>query len=219
MKEFKINNAKLATMMALQDEINAATHSSWRERKFPWYRSIWIGCAEMMGHLGCESNGDSQKPNMDQVRLEIVEIFHSGLSIMIQNANPSQFLELAMRIGTPLFEPTAGAQTDIRCAVESFAEKTLADKHFHPNQFSRLMALSGMSFDDLYCMYVGKNVLIKFRQDHGYAHGSYVKAWNGLGDHKVLARLIESMNIDADEFPSLLYDGLEREYSLVADKE
>ena len=50
---------------------------------------------------------------------------------------------------------------------------------------------SGLNLDALYTLYVGKNILNKFRQDHGYKEGSYIKIWNGEEDNVIMQRLLE----------------------------
>lgn len=216
MNNFKTNVAKLTVMMQMQDDINSVIYPDWRERRFPWHRAIWTECAEMMDHVGWKWwHNIEHKVDTAQVNLELVDVWHFGISILIQNIQPSQYEELAIKLGNTVFEPTAGAYTDIRVALEAFVSKTLADKLFHVHSFSRLMALSGLSFDELYTMYVGKNVLNKFRQDNGYKTGGYVKIWNGLEDNKVLAASVSKMNADAADFPTLLYSMLHKEYHAI----
>ncbi len=50
----------------------------------------------------------------------------------------------------------------------------------------------GLNLDALYAIYVGKNVLNKFRQNHGYKDGSYKKTWNGVEDNEVLNEILKS---------------------------
>lgn len=214
MSDFKTNVTKLVTMLEMQDSMNALVYADWRERRFPWYRAIWTESAEMLEHIGWKWWKDvGVEADVAQVKLELVDIWHFGMSILIQNAQSSQYAEIAIQIGNPLFEPNAGAQTDIRSALETFVAHTLVDKHFHVQQFARLMALIGMSFDELYLMYVGKNVLNKFRQENGYKTGKYKKNWKGREDNIALIEIISTLNKDSSEFPILLMNGLSREYS------
>src|SRR5690606_33754136 len=45
--------------------------------------------------------------------------------------------------------------------------------------FAALLRACRMDWKDLFCQYVGKNVLNFFRQDHGYKEGTYRKLWSG----------------------------------------
>jgi hypothetical protein len=59
--------------------------------------------------------------------------------------------------------------------------------------------------DELYRLYVGKNILNRFRQDHGYKEGTYIKIWQGEEDNVVMQRILEkSENIAPQELYALL---------------
>jgi hypothetical protein len=51
-----------------------------------------------------------------------------------------------------------------------------------------------MPFEELYRRYVGKNVLIFFRQDNGYKDGIYRKTWEGREDNEHLVELMTSLD-------------------------
>ena len=63
------------------------------------------------------------------------------------------------------------------------------------------------SFDQLYRMYVGKNVLNFFRQDHGYKEGTYVKVWGGREDNEHLSDLLAVMDVAEDDFAESAVQG------------
>ena len=65
-----------------------------------------------------------------------------------------------------------------------------ATGEIHMHAFLALLEQFQMSFDDLYRLYVAKNVLNMFRQDHGYKQGTYVKTWMGEEDNVVLDNLL-----------------------------
>ncbi len=68
---------------------------------------------------------------------------------------------------------------------------------------------SELNLDTLYKLYVGKNILNQFRQDHGYKEGSYIKLWNGEEDNVVMQRILDTNDaISPDE----LYIALEEAY-------
>ena len=75
--------------------------------------------------------------------------------------------------------------------------------------FLELARMSGLDIVSLYRLYVGKNVLNQFRQDHGYKEGSYVKEWNGLEDNAVMKRIWEE---NGELKPDALYAELESHY-------
>ena len=68
---------------------------------------------------------------------------------------------------------------------------------------------SGLNLDALYKLYVGKNILNQFRQDHGYKEGTYIKLWNGEEDNVTMQRVLEE---NEDVTPDGLYQALEGAY-------
>ncbi len=198
---------QLMTMLEMQDAMNAKVNLDWRDRNHEWYRAIWIEAAELMDHFGWKW-WKKQTPDRDQVVLELVDIWHFGLSDLIMKESSIDACvekitsELDLGVGT----------NDFRQEVEHFAEKTLSTRSFDIAGFAQLMVGIDLSFDDLYGRYVGKNVLNFFRQDHGYKEGSYIKVWQGREDNEHLVDLVETLDQQAADFKDQLYAGLVERY-------
>ena len=192
-------------MLDLQDRMNTKVHPEWREQGFEWYRAAWIECAELMDHAGYKwwKHAD---PDLEQIQLEVVDIWHFGMSAML--AKCSDMDTLAHEISTDLDEGPREAVASVLEATEALAEVCLTTQSFSTPAFLSLMRASGLSFDQLYRMYVGKNVLNFFRQDHGYKVGSYVKVWGGREDNEHLSDLLATMDVADDDFAESLYKGL-----------
>ena len=73
---------KLLTMLELQDAMNRKVNPDWRQAGYAWYRAIWTECAEMLDHYGWKW-WKHQEPDMEQVSLEIIDIWHFALSDLI----------------------------------------------------------------------------------------------------------------------------------------
>jgi len=192
-------------MLDLQDRMNTKVHPEWREQGFEWYRAAWIECAELMDHAGYKwwKHAD---PDLEQIQLEVVDIWHFGMSALL--AQGSDIDTLAREISTDLDEEPREAVASLLEATEALAEVCLTTQSFSTPAFLSLMRASGLSFDQLYRMYVGKNVLNFFRQDHGYKEGSYVKVWGGREDNEHLSGLLATMDVADDDFAESLYKGL-----------
>ncbi|MCZ6488879.1 MAG: dUTP diphosphatase [Gammaproteobacteria bacterium] len=198
---------KLLVMLELQDAMNSRVNSNWRQANNEWYRAIWTECAEMLDHYGWKW-WKHQQPDLDQVRLELVDILHFAMSdYLLQDGDND---EVAARILDEMACP--GKIDDMRQAIESMAQSTIADQSMHFSGFANIMRLIEMDFDQLYRMYVGKNVLNFFRQDHGYRDGSYIKVWQDREDNEHLAELLASLDSDSVEFKDQLYQGLHARY-------
>jgi hypothetical protein len=72
-----------------------------------------------------------------------------------------------------------------------------------------MSASLNLKLSELYQLYIGKNILNQFRQDHGYKEGSYIKEWHGVEDNVVMQKLL---NDKSDITPDELYQGLEKNY-------
>lgn len=199
---------QLQTMLALQDEINTLVNDNWRGQNFPWYRAIWVESAELLDHYGWKW-WKKQQPDSDQVKLELVDIWHFGLSLELQRGNPERVAAHMLR------ELEGGQRTagDFRTDLEAFTLNTLASKQFDLLGFAQLLIDTQMSFDELYQRYVGKNVLNRFRQDNGYKDGSYVKNWSGREDNEHLAEIAGQLDTSSADFGERLYRTLQDRYS------
>ena len=73
----------LQTMAAMQDTHNKNVHPQWWDQGYEYYRAIWVECAELLDHFGWKW-WKHQTPDLDQVKLEIVDIWHFGLSELMR---------------------------------------------------------------------------------------------------------------------------------------
>ncbi len=201
-----LHRARLRNMAALQDRHNRQVHADWRNQGYEYYRAVWIECAELLDHIGWKW-WRRQDRDLEQVRLEIVDIWHFGLSDLLRaNAvNDALADRMASRAN-----PVEGA--DFRAAVEVLALRALENRRFDIDAFLDVMNALPMGLDELHDIYVGKNVLNAFRQDHGYRDGSYVKTWDGREDNAHLAEIAAGLDIARPSYADDLYVALEVRY-------
>lgn len=199
---------QIKIMLELQDGMNTKVTANWQQQGYEWYRAIWVECAELMDHYGWKW-WKKQSPDTEQVALELIDIWHFGLSILLQSG--ASLDDVVARIQQELVIATD--EKDFRLDLEKFAAATLSDKQFHIRLFARLMAGVNMSFDQLYRGYVGKNVLNFFRQDHGYKDGTYRKHWNdGREDNEHLVEAVQLLDASKTGFKDELYRALTHRY-------
>jgi dimeric dUTPase (all-alpha-NTP-PPase superfamily) len=197
---------QIQVMLDLQDAMNTRVHSDWRQQGFEWYRAIWIECAELMDHYGWKW-WKKQTPDIDQVKLEVIDIWHFGLSMLLVNNTSATMIE--EQLSSAFKKESAN---DFLESVELFAGDVLVSKTFSIEKFTCMLTASGMSFDELYTGYVGKNVLNFFRQDHGYKEGTYHKLWGGKEDNEHLVELVNTIDTSANDFKEKLYAALDSRY-------
>jgi dimeric dUTPase (all-alpha-NTP-PPase superfamily) len=204
-----MNPQQIKTMLDLQDAMNTKVNANWKSQGYEWYRAIWVECAELLDHYGWKW-WKKQTPDTEQVALELIDIWHFGLSILLQSGLSLE--QATAKIQNELKITTD--EKDFRLDLEKYASATLLDKQFHLGLFGRLMAGVNMSFDQLYRGYVGKNVLNFFRQDHGYKDGGYRKHWSdGREDNEHLVEAIQSLDASNASFKDDLYQALVIRYS------
>ncbi len=197
---------QLKVMLELQNAMNTRVHSEWREQGFEWYRAIWIESAELMDHYGWKW-WKHQKPDVEQVKLELIDIFHFGLSILL--VNKTSIESIAEQVSDAL---KVDESVDFKNALEAFTAHTLNEKDFSVSLFVRLLKGMEMTFEDLYSGYVSKNVLNFFRQDHGYQEGTYKKIWDGREDNEHLVELVAELDVSDAQFSAKLYQSLKTRY-------
>ncbi len=206
-REVDLHRAQLRNMAALQDRHNRQVHADWRNQGYAYYRAVWIECAELLDHIGWKWWRRQQR-DVEQARLEVVDIWHFGLSDLLRaNAvNDALADRMAARAAA-----TEGA--DLRAAVERLALGALKHENFDIDAFVDVMNALPMRLDELHDIYVGKNVLNAFRQDHGYRDGSYLKIWNGREDNAHLAEIAAGLDIARPSYADDLYAALQARYT------
>jgi dimeric dUTPase (all-alpha-NTP-PPase superfamily) len=198
----------LETMLAMQHSMNTRVHDHWIEQNFAWYRAIWIECGELIEHYGYKW-WKKQAPDMAQVQLEVIDIWHFGLSALFVPGKSQQDLAREIAAEVADYQPLG---LDVREATEALAQHALETRGFSPARFWELMLAAELDFDRLYTAYVGKNVLNFFRQDHGYKDGTYRKTWQGREDNEHLVELIDALDKGAEDFADRVYAALDRRY-------
>jgi dimeric dUTPase (all-alpha-NTP-PPase superfamily) len=198
---------QIRQMLTMQDAMNSRVSETWRDNGYEWYRAIWVECAEMLDHHGWKW-WKHQEIDVPQVQLELVDIFHFGLSLRLMDGKNVEAIseELAKELHQ------GSTENDFKVALENLASAAVTKKSFDAKALADCMFLMDMDLDELFRQYVGKNTLNFFRQDHGYKEGTYIKIWHGEEDNEVLASLVSTLDTNADDFQQQLYKALEEKY-------
>jgi len=202
-----MQSQQLLTLMRMQDEMNTKVNPSWREQGNEWYRAIWVESAEMLDHYGWKW-WKHQECDREQVILELIDIFHFGLSDLIEQEHNLVALAAKVADSWPQELPTK----DFKLALEDFTLQVLSTKKFDLASFLTLAKQVDVDSNAIYRGYIAKNVLNMFRQDFGYKDGSYIKVWNGREDNEVLVELRDQLDAGSPTFKEDLYKGLVAAY-------
>ena len=204
----EVKRTAVKNMLEMQFRMNARIHEHWIDQDFAWYRAVWIECGELMDHVGYKW-WKKQEPDMDQVRLEVVDIWHFGMSALFTTQPNLEILADTISADMLLESELI---SDIHAATEALAQNALETHSFSVPHFAVLMSACGLSPEELYRQYVGKNVLNFFRQDNGYKDGTYVKLWCGREDNEHLVEILETLDDAAADYPEAVYEALSNRY-------
>ncbi len=207
MSTLAIAQTQIKQMLSMQDAMNSRVSDTWRDNGYEWYRAIWVECAEMLDHHGWKW-WKHQEIDVPQVQLELVDIFHFGLSLRLMTG--ASVDDIAQTLAAELAENSS--ESDFKIALESLASAAVTNKAFDATAFTDCMRLMNMDLDELFRQYVGKNTLNFFRQDHGYKEGTYIKVWNGKEDNEVLADAVSTLDSSAEDFQQQVYQALKANY-------
>lgn len=221
---------KILQMLELQQELNDATNGlGWEDgmtkngKIIDWKRCTYLECAELIESYPWKhwKNIDA-RPDYANIKIEAVDIWHFIMSQGLEDykrGNLGSIETLANNINSLANFSTF--TTEIKEHFKDYYEQiavveVLMKRLFCGGTTEKLMEAfidvavqSGLNLDALYKLYVGKNILNKFRQDHGYKEGSYIKIWNGEEDNVTMQRVLEENDTIT---PDGLYDALEEAY-------
>lgn len=208
-----MNLIQANAMLALQDRMNAKVNPQWASAGYAWTRAIAIEGAEAMEHYGWKW-WKQQTPDIEQFKIELVDIWHFALSYMLINqpfaadmildevANPKQRI---------VFENKVHYMDDTGMSMLTKLDLLIgmaAVGQFSITVFASIMDGINMTWDELYTGYVAKNVLNFFRQDNGYKSGTYIKIWDGKEDNVRLSYLVGLLDSRSPTFETDLYQEL-----------
>jgi len=209
--------AMMKEMFDLQNHLNNQTNGEqWingitkEGRTINWKRCIWLETAEATESLAWKHWKSIDTPDdIENVRLEVVDVWHFLMSDMIAIKGLEKSISLALEAEQSITAEMA-SQYSLIDALESMAKSALSGEIPLLHFFTVVRVLEDFDFEDVYKLYIGKNCLNQFRQDNGYKDGSYIKLWNGKEDNVYMQDILKNNGaLSYDE----LYSRLDSIYS------
>ena len=209
----------LRAMLALQDGMNRKINPAWLTAGYPFLRAVLVEAVEGLEHYGWKW-WKSQSPDLAQLRIELIDIWHFLLSEYLVRADGDQ----AAAARALLQDWQSGTRVefdarvydigslDIRGKLELLAAMAAVRRTCTP-LVADLLASCEVTAAQLFREYVSKNVLNHFRQDHGYKSGEYRKFWDGHEDNVHLAQILQELAATDEELPHALYQSLDNRYA------
>ena len=221
---------RILQMLKLQQELNDATNGlNWENgltkngKKIDWRRCIYLEGAELIESYPWKhwKNIDAS-PDYENIKIEIVDIWHFIMSEVLRLykvENLGSFEDIANVVANMeefenFKEANKGEELDPYeeiAFVEDMIKTLFCNRDINALLISFLTMSSklNLKLPELYELYIGKNILNKFRQEHGYKDGSYIKEWDGKEDNVVMQEILTSKS---DITPEELYQALEEAY-------
>ncbi len=222
--------SKIKQMLQLQQQLNDATSGKgWengltnRGKIIDWKRCIYLETAELVDSYPWKhwKNIDAE-PDYENIKIEVVDIWHFVMSEALRRykvENKGSLDDLANDIEQlPAYDYFKSENQDNNFDIYEQIERierliyvlfTHKEVSELLNAFLSMSADLNINLNELYNLYVGKNILNQFRQDHGYKEGKYIKEWNGVEDNVVMQQL---MYENGQISPGELYELLEKNY-------
>ncbi len=222
---------KILLMLQLQADLNEATNGDkWtsgitkNNKVINWKRCVYMECAEMIDSFTWKHwKNIDKEADWANLQIEVVDVWHFIMSLAIENYSQTRrgrIDDLAQNISEldsfakiDTKHALFAMQNDVIEKIESIMIDTLSRGALNLEKliadFFDLVLMAGLDLESLYKLYVGKNILNQFRQDHGYKDGSYIKIWGSQEDNVLMKKVLDE---NSSVSPSELYKELTKLY-------
>jgi len=221
---------RIKEMLELQQKLNDSTNGlGWESgvtksgKLINWKRCTYLECAELIESYPWKhwKNIDAVA-DYDNIKIEVVDIWHFIMSQALQEYKINNLGDIdilsnnieSIKNYSNFIDNNSATQKDYYSDIE-VVEDLIAklfdnsDINLLIESFFNIAMQSGLNLNTLYNLYIGKNILNRFRQDNGYKDGSYIKIWNDREDNMVMKEILDSEDTIT---AVILYEKLEKEY-------
>ncbi len=220
---------RIVSMLELQQELNDSTNGlDWEDgltkdgKIIDWKRCIFLEGAELINSYPWKHwKNINSSADYENIKIECVDIWHFVMSEALKEykifelGNISTLAsDIVSSVEYKMFKEELSIKRDIYAeikSVENMIATLFTSNNIHTlmGAFFEMSLNLGVNIETLYSLYIGKNILNKFRQDNGYKEGTYIKIWNGLEDNVVMQSILEQDNSIS---PKQLYFALQSKY-------
>lgn len=205
---------QIREMLELQDKLNLGTNwEHWKlgltnkNKIINWKRCMYMELAEAIDSVSWKhwKNIDGWI-DYENFKVELIDVWHFLMSELMIHLENDEIIKIVLEkkdieITTKL--PKEWKQED----------SSMIDNILEPYEDLMILSLARLnstdyltdlieafficlnsawvSFNDLYKLYIWKNVLNKFRQDNGYKEWTYKKIWWTVEDNVVMQQIVE----------------------------
>ena len=221
---------RVLEMLKLQQRLNDETNGlNWENgvtkngKRIDWRRCIYLEAGELIESYPWKHwKNINAKPDYENIKIELVDIWHFIMSEALRvykTENLGSIEDIAYMI-VNLSQFNNFNSDNIKDNLDIYQEMALVEEMIRVlfckdniNELIDSFLLTSSSLNlkllELYRLYIGKNILNRFRQDNGYKDGTYIKIWNGEEDNAVMQNILDK---NSDIKPDELYNILEKLY-------
>jgi len=204
------NIVALDYMINLQNRFNEAVVPGWVNANLSWKTAMVVEVAEAIDSLSWKW-WKHQESDYLNFSVELVDIWHFLMSDLItkKNDNISMIIEHFFNNAT-VYEPTDENNINHLMSFSALVSRSINFRDYL-SEFVTIAISNGFDIKTLSKAYIVKNCLNKFRQNHGYKEGTYIKMWEFEGskvEDNVVAYNIFKEGMKMEE----LYHSLELHY-------
>lgn len=188
----------------MQDSLNkVAAGEDWKTKKLAWDTAVLREGGEALDHIGWEW-WKAVTPNVDQAKLEIIDMLHFAISGALTYGFLPEDMYDEMKSHIDEMDDKTKAQL-VLWKPEDFIKEAIITSLTNNFGFTvylveRAGEALGMTTDEIFNAYVGKNILNRFRKANGYKEGTYIKMWGGKEDNEHLTQFLYTVSPDDPDF-------------------
>jgi len=178
----------LSALLEKQNELNNLTNGEeWTSgftnigKVINWDRCMYMESCELMDSFPWKHWKDVSKfPDLDNARIEVVDLWHFLLSKTITLGAEDQVLHAITGMKTNAVSTQVQIGSNLILELNDSFLRAIngPDVVELMNRLIELQAALGMSLKEVHDLYMIKNFLNRFRQENGYAEGTYIKHFN-----------------------------------------
>lgn len=189
-------------LLEAQDFLNSQYDCpEWRTKGHPFADYIWIETGELLNHDGSIFHYRKQLRDTEQVKLELVDILHFGLSVLLMR---SATAKTAANMVAGAEKPSGDVHENAVAKYARDLAKAATKGSFDLFWFTKLCGACGFSFSEIAEAYFIKYTLNRFRINHGQTRGEYTKVWaDGREDNEHLMELAAEWDTEEDLYAAL----------------
>lgn len=165
----------------------------WCRSGHPWLRYARAELYELMEHYNSYKHWKKHDPDVEQARLELIDVFIFFISSVIEKKYPLGFVPILSRrmeeFDDQPFPTGPGVAKTVNQACEALVQYSFHG-HVDTQRLARLAHALGLDAERFHLLYQLKMALNHLREEKGYKQGNYQKRWFGMEDNVFMQRYI-----------------------------